>query len=73
MLMSRQIKPLIMRQRAFAFKHPWKWRTGLMCSLKCTPETLTCSSLELITTRWAFSSWQYLSASGQVFPVLENQ
>ncbi|XP_066219480.1 hepatoma-derived growth factor-related protein 3-like [Saccopteryx leptura] len=26
---------------------------------------LTCSSLELMTTRSAFSSWQYFSASGQ--------
>ena len=34
---------------------------------------LTCSSLELMTTRWAFFSWQSFSASGQGFPKEENQ
>jgi hypothetical protein len=34
---------------------------------------LTCSSLEVTTTRWAFSSWQYLSASVQGLTELENQ
>lgn len=34
---------------------------------------LTCSSQEVTTTRWAFSSWQYLSASVQDLTELENQ
>lgn len=36
-------------------------------------EALTSSSLELTTTRCAFSSRQCFSASGQVFPERENQ
>lgn len=36
-------------------------------------EGLTCSSLELMTTSWAFFSWQSFSASGQGFRKEENQ
>ena len=36
-------------------------------------EGLTCSSLELMTTSWAFFSWHSFSASGQGFRKEENQ